>query len=186
MIVLSSTTSLEKSVDLEDICWLDSVMNGWPSASFCLAEIKWGGKRSLKALPQVLFPDVFTLDYTWSAPDILEFILNEEWYRRKMWRHNTCGTSCPWWCLFLSPGDLDSEKYSYTVMFIPSSGLITILRWSASQRRATSQPQSSLWIKSLKETKGSIVYKPPECCRLKEEIQQKPLYSGQQRQQAVK
>lgn len=101
-------------------------------------------------------------------------------YHRKMWRHNTCGTSCPWWCLFLSAGDLGSEKYSYTVMFIPSAGLLTILRWSASQRRATSQPQSSVWTKSLEETKESIVYEATECCRLKEEIQQKHLYSGWQ------
>ena len=89
-----------------------------------------------------------------------------------MWRHSTCGTLCSLWCLFLSLGNLNSEKYSYTVTFIPHPGLLTTLRWPASQSGATSQPQNSLWRKSLGETKRHVVYEPSECCRLKGETQQ--------------
>lgn len=88
-----------------------------------------------------------------------------------MWRHNTCGTSCSWWCLFLSPG-IQVLRNTVKVTYIPSSGLLTILRWPGSQSRATSQPQSSLWRKNLGETKRPVVYEPSECCGLKGETQQ--------------
>lgn len=137
-------------------------------------KVRWG-KQSLNTLSQVSFSDVAPLECSWSASDILLLILNDEWYYRKMGRHNTCSTTCSWWCLFLSQVDLGPEKYSYTIT--SSSELPAILMWLGSQSRAISPPQSSLWRKSLGETKRFPVYELSECCKLKGETQQEAFIS---------
>lgn len=176
--LLSSMASPENSEELEDICWFERVINGWQKESE-------GEKGSWKLSLRSCFY-VVSLDYTWSASVKLLHILSEEWFHRRMWRHNTRGMFCLSWCLLLSPGDPGSEKHTYIVTFISSSGLLTILRWPASQSRATSQPQSALWRNAWGRQKDLSFVNHLSAVGWKGKCNRKHLYSGWQWQQAMK